>query len=131
MVLRPRPGPYTLPKDAFAIRGGDLVITELEESCEMCMSRHGEYGLSIFAAEVPRPEDLFALDPRIARFGHGHYTTAGNLGDARLELRPTFKAPHWTVILPELSPKALDLFVRTFVGRVENPSPVDVPTGDR
>jgi len=122
VVLNTRTDGYELPDDAFVLRGGDLDLDELLESAEKCMIRHGEYGLSVFAADVPRAEDVFTRDPRMARYAYGRYSTAGDIRATGFSMRGTGKAPHWTVTLPDLEVETVERFLEAFVGRVDNPA---------
>jgi len=91
-----------LPDDALVVvRGGTLDPERLRRDARMTLARFGECGISVLAAR-----DEAALDA-IARTTLVHEAvltlmTVGALRAARLELRPTFRTPHYTLMTPDL-----------------------------
>lgn len=92
-----------LPDDTLlVIRGGTLDAVSLRADAELTFRRFGEYGVSVLAA--PSQGDLEELGSTVLR-RHAQLTitTAGAIRRAGLELRPTFRRPHYTVMLPNLA----------------------------
>ncbi|MGH8999785.1 MAG: hypothetical protein ACRDY7_10405 [Acidimicrobiia bacterium] len=91
-----------LAEDALVvIRGGDLDPVVLRRDAIAAFRRFGEYGVSVFAAA-----DRDALDElarhRLVRFEALAIMTAGAIRAIDLEVRPTFRRPHYTVMLPDI-----------------------------
>ncbi len=89
------------PDSLMVVRGGDLSEEEIRRDALRAHRRFGEYGISVLGA----PSD-HALD-EIARGVLVHFEvltvlSAGVLRRSGLELRPTFRRPHYTVLLPVL-----------------------------
>jgi len=63
--------------------------------------RFGEYGISVFAAADDEALDVLARD-RLVRFEILILMTAGAIRAVGLELRPTFRRPHYTIVLSDL-----------------------------
>lgn len=99
----------TLPDDALVVvRGGTLEVERLRRDAAMTFARFGEYGVSVLA--VP---DAAALDTiaRTTLVKESVLTlmTAGAIRAIELELRPTFRRPHYTVMLADLDADPLRL----------------------
>ena len=90
------------------VRGGLLELKRLRRDAAMTLARFGEYGISVLA--VP---DQTALDTiaRTTLVKESALTlmTAGAIRSVDLELRPTFRHPHYTVMLPDLDADLLRL----------------------
>src|SRR5207245_1311327 len=82
-------------------RGGDLRIDALRSDATNTHRRFGEYGISVFGAPDQEALDDLARD-RLVHFETLTLMTAGALRAAGLELRPTFRRPHYTVVLADL-----------------------------
>lgn len=91
-----------LQDDALiVVRGGELDPALLRSDAVSAFRRFGEYGISVFAA--PDDDGLNQLARgRLVRFEVLTLMTAGAIRAADLELRPTFRRPHYTVMLPDL-----------------------------
>ena len=90
------------PPDALVLaRGGDLTVAELATDARRSYRRFGEYGVSVLAAADQTALDELARGV-LRRFEVLTLVTAGSLRDAGLELRPTFRRPHYTIMLPDL-----------------------------
>ena len=93
----------SLPDDTLVVvRGGTLDRDELIADAERALRRFGESGISVLAA--PSDEDIDALaQTTLRRYERLTLTTAGAIRLAGLELRPTLRRPHYSVILPDLN----------------------------
>ena len=91
-----------LADDALVIvRGGDLDIDLIRSDALAAHARFGEYGISVFGAADEAALDALARD-RLAQFEILVLMTAGAIRRAGLELRPTFRRTHYTIILADL-----------------------------
>lgn len=91
-----------LADDALiVVRGGLLVDDSLRHDARLTFLRFGEYGVSVLAA--PDPDGLRQVAAGPLR-GSARLTlmSAGAIRSTGLELRPTFRRPHFTVIFPSL-----------------------------
>ncbi len=83
------------------VRGNRLERETLRVDAMAAHTRFGQYGISVFAAE-----DAGAIDDlaraRLARFEWLTITTVADLRRAGLEIIPTFRRPHCTILLPDL-----------------------------
>ena len=99
--------PYRVRLEALAddalvvVRGGPLSADALRLDAEAAHERFGEYGVSVLAAADELALDALARD-RLAQYEVLTVMTAGAIRRAGLELRPTFRRPHYTVMLPHL-----------------------------
>ncbi|HMC43134.1 MAG TPA: hypothetical protein VKI20_09000 [Acidimicrobiales bacterium] len=95
-----------LADDALVVvRGGVLSEADLARDALRTFRRFGEYGVSVLAA--PTPGDLDQLERTVLRrFETVTVMMAGTIRSAGLELVPTFRSPHYTVLLPELQADA-------------------------
>lgn len=91
-----------VPDDALVVvRGGELDVESLRSDALRTFRRFGDYGVSVLAA--PTQSDLDELAHTVlVRWEVLVLMTAGAIRTARLELRPTFRRPHYTIMLPEL-----------------------------
>ena len=83
------------------IRGGVLDKTLLRVDAERTFRRFGEHGVSVLAAPTDEDFDLLARTV-LRRYERLTVTTAGAIRRTGLELRATFRRPHYTVMLPDL-----------------------------
>jgi len=91
-----------LADDALVVvRGGTLDRDGVRADALAAHARFGEYGISVFGAEDEVAVDVLARD-RLAQFESLVLMTAGAIRGAGLELRPTFRRPHYTIMLPDL-----------------------------
>lgn len=85
----------------MVIRGGMLDKSSLRADAERTFRRFGERGVSVLAAPTDDDLDLLARTV-LRRYEQLTVTSAGAIRRAGLELRPTFRRPHYTVMLPHL-----------------------------
>ena len=87
--------------DLVIVRGGRLEREVLRFDAMEAHRRFGEYGVSVFAAGDEDELDGLSRD-RLSRFDVLTVMRAGAIRAAGLELRPTFRSPHYTIMLPDL-----------------------------
>lgn len=108
------------PDDTLVvIRGGPLDEGAIRRDARIAFLRFGEYGVSVLAAP---DEDGFrevASGP-LRLYEQLTVTTAGAVRRAGLELRPTFRRPHFTVIFPTLD-DGVSRFLSCENELIENP----------
>lgn len=98
-----------LADDALiVVRGGRLDVASARFDAVEAHRRFGEYGVSVFAADDEGAFDDLSRG-RLNRFGLLTVMTAGAVRTAGLELRPTFRRPHYTIMLPDLDEDLLRL----------------------
>lgn len=83
------------------VRGGLRHPLDLRRDAERARVRFGQPGISVFAAR-----DAGAIDDLARSRLHEHewltITTVGDIRRAGLEIVPTFRRPHCTILLPDL-----------------------------
>ncbi len=88
-------------QDLVVVRGGRLDRKVLRFDAVEAHRRFGEYGVSVFAAADEAELDGLSRG-RLSRFDLLTLMRAGTIRAAGLELRPTFRSPHYTIMLPDL-----------------------------
>lgn len=83
------------------VRGGTLDRARLRRDATLTFRRFGEYGISVLAASDEEALDALAATT-LQRERLLTLTRAGTLRAAGLEVRPTFRRPHFTVMLPDV-----------------------------
>jgi hypothetical protein len=82
-------------------------------------NRFGEHGISVFSAVDEATLDALSRN-RLAQFDILVLMTAEAIRGAGLELRPTFRRPHYTIMLPDLD-RDIDRFIQCDNVRRTNP----------
>jgi hypothetical protein len=85
----------------FLVRGDELAAETLRRDAVRTFRRFGEYGVSVLGAWTEPDVDELA-GGLLRRFEVLTVMTAGALRQSGIELRPTFRRPHYTVMLPDL-----------------------------
>lgn len=85
----------------FLVRGDELVAETLRRDAIRTYRRFGEYGVSVLGASTEADIDELA-GGLLRRFEVLTVMTAGALRRSGIQLRPTFRRPHYTVMLPDL-----------------------------
>lgn len=93
-------GEAPLDDDFLVVRGDRLREDELRGDARRTHARFGEFGVSVMGAQNDVELDDIARTV-LRRFQLLTVMTAGALRRASLELRPTFRRPHYTIMLPE------------------------------
>jgi hypothetical protein len=83
------------------VRGGTLDRARLRRDATLTFRRFGEYGISVLAARDEEALDALAATT-LQRERLLTLMRAGTLRAAGLELRATFRRPHFTVMLPDV-----------------------------
>lgn len=109
-----------LPDNALVVvRGGLLESERLRRDATMAFVRFGEYGISVLAVADEAALDVIARTTLVQE-SVLTMMTVGAIRANDLELRPTFRRPHYTVILPDLNADLLRLIACENVVR-DNP----------
>jgi hypothetical protein len=87
--------------DLFLVRGDELAAETLRRDAIRTYRRFGEYGISVLGALTETDIDELA-GGLLRRFEVLTVMTAGALRRSGIELRPTFRRPHYTVMLPNV-----------------------------
>ncbi|MGI8684175.1 MAG: hypothetical protein ACR2MO_03615 [Acidimicrobiales bacterium] len=91
-----------LADDALVVvRGGFLERARLRRDAELTHRRFGEHGISVLGAPDDESFDAIARTT-LQRESVLTLIRVGTLRAAGLEVRPTFRRPHFTVMLPDL-----------------------------
>jgi hypothetical protein len=91
-----------VPDDTLVvIRGGVMDEDSVRRDARTAFLRFGEYGVSVLAAPDENALREVGAGP-LRSYRQLTVTTAGAIRRAELELRPTFRRPHYTVIFPTL-----------------------------
>lgn len=85
----------------FLVRGDELAAETLRRDAIRTYRRFGEYGVSVLGAWTEADIDELA-GGLLRRFEVLTVITAGALRQSGIELSPTFRRPHYTVMLPDL-----------------------------
>ena len=83
------------------VRGDELAAETLRRDAIRTYRRFREYGVSVLGAWTEADIDELA-GGLLRRFEVLTVMTAGALRHSGIELRPTFRRPHYTVMLPDL-----------------------------
>ncbi|HUY08046.1 MAG TPA: hypothetical protein VMW80_01135 [Candidatus Dormibacteraeota bacterium] len=110
---------YRPPDDALVVRGGRQVNGDLQKAAELCEAKHGVLGVSAFVAEVDDVASLVDLVPEALRH---EFLGVSSVGQVRqhFDLLPSFHAPHYTIVLPDLDPGTFAI-LRTVLTIEPNP----------
>jgi hypothetical protein len=90
------------------VRGDELEAETLRRDAVRTHRRFGEYGVSVLGAWSEADIDELAAG-LLRRFEVLTVMTAGALRQSGIELRPTFRRPHYTVMLPDVDEDILRL----------------------
>lgn len=85
----------------MVVRGGDLSEQEIRRDALRSHRRFGEHGISVFGAPSELALEEIARGV-LVRFEVLTIFTAGVLRRSGLKLQPTFRRPHYTVMLKVL-----------------------------
>lgn len=103
--------------DVVVIRGG--VLEERTDEQLRTRARRSEATIGLLAQSVllAEREDVPRVcrdDARISRYKQVSLSTVARIGQAGFPLEPTLDAPHYSVVLPDLSVETIDRFRRCF-----------------
>ena len=98
-----------LADDALVVvRGDDLSIPFLRRDAVRAYRRFGEYAVSVLGASDGDALDALAAGVLI-RFEVLTLMRVGTIRAAELEVRPTFRRPHYSIMLPDLDAEIIRL----------------------
>lgn len=121
-MLTPRAADYELPGNAVVVRGGTMQILDVAFAIEKCRTEHGVLGVSVHAGELPSLEQLCSA----ASLPHPQVraTTVERLAVSvpGIVLLPTFRAPHYTLVLPDSESETVRAVCDAFDPPVPNPA---------
>lgn len=86
------------------VRGGVMAPESVVRTARTSFSRHGFFGMSVFAAIEMTVEELVARTPELRRdrYKQLRRSTVGQLRGAGFALLATLDWPHFDVVLPDL-----------------------------
>jgi hypothetical protein len=97
---------YKPPPRALVVRGGVIAPNDLEKDARACLRQWGFQAVSVAVADVLDLVDLMSQVNRfVARMPTVSVSTVERL--AGYELVATFRAPHFSLVVPSLDDKAL------------------------
>jgi hypothetical protein len=98
-----------LPDSAVVVRGGALARPAVEMALQTSWQRFEVLCLSVCAHASLTAEELWIQTPTLAHYRQVRISNAGTLRARGFVLVPTFKAPHYSLVMPEVDIyKALD-----------------------
>lgn len=108
----------------MVIRGGVLEARTDEQLRER--ARHSEANIGLLAQSVllAEREDVARVcrdDGRVSRYTQVNLSTVARVQRAGFPLEPTLDAPHYSVVLPDLSDETIERFRRCFDPAQPNP----------
>ena len=92
-------------------------LDDLRGQCRSARRRLGRWALSVFLTPPEQLDQVLAT--RMRRFPYYRSTTVAALR-TRYELRPTFDAPHWSVLLDDIGNRSLRSFLAAFGSTRDN-----------
>ena len=112
------------PGDAVVvIRGGanSLAPEAVTRSAERNMVAFGFLGLSVFLADADHVAEVCGAIDQLRRYGQIRRSVVARLTTSGFALLATGEAPHYDIVLPDLSPAMLDRLVGCFDDPEPNP----------
>jgi hypothetical protein len=123
---RVRTGEAPPPDAAVVIRGGPDTPSLLRTHAKrlhrrFLLDRAPTYGISVFVVldDLGPASEAGVLSDQLRSYPAIYRSTVGRLHDVGLALLPTFRRPHYTVLLPDLD--AVDGLARALGDLVPNP----------
>jgi hypothetical protein len=111
------------PDDAVVvIRAGVLSERSIEDAANRCLEGYGIFGVSIEGAMGLPVAEVCRRSPRLDRYRQIRLSTFGRLRAAGFPVIATFDAPHYTVVLPDLSELSVARLARCFDDPIPNPA---------
>ncbi len=107
-------GGYVPPEPAHVLRGGTLLSSDLDKTARACERVFGVLGVSVFVAEVREIEDLIAQARPIVREMPA-LSVCSFAALVGFHVVPSGKAPHYTVLLPDLTEPTFELLREPFL----------------
>jgi hypothetical protein len=122
------PGYLTLrteqpPDDAtVVIRGGVLSRASIEQAASRSLDLFGILGISVEGAVGVSVLDACRTSERLAAYRRIRLSTFGRVRAAGFAMLATFDAPHFTLVLPDLSELTTARLDRCFDEPIPNPA---------
>lgn len=109
------------PDDSVVvIRAGVMSPSSIEEAASRCLEEYGVLGISVEAAIGMSVLEACA-SRRVRRYRMVRLSTFGRVREY-FALLPTFDAPHFTLLLPDLAETTLARLDRCFDAAIPNPA---------
>jgi hypothetical protein len=110
------------PGDAIVVvRAGVLNDRSIEDAANRCLEGYGLLGISVEGAMDLTVAERCRTSSRLRRYRQIRLSTFGRLRAAGFPLVATFDAPHYTVVLSDLSEVTVARLVRCFDDPIPNP----------
>jgi len=110
------------PEDAvIVIRAGVMDSANLEKAAAQCFDRYGVFAISVEAVIGMTVDQACRTSPRLAQYRQVRLSSFGRLREGPFAVLATFDAPHFSVLLPDLSELTLPRLVRCFDDPIPNP----------
>src|ERR1700677_568250 len=114
------------PDDSIVVvRGGLLESSVIPRTTGNCHDAFGFFGLSVFAAIDVELGELCRSQEALLRPKKIRTTTFGDLKSAFFPVLPTFKRPHYSIVLADLEDGTIERLDRCFALPIENPANPD------
>lgn len=109
--------------EVLVVRGGlhSLDVDKVREQCEDSKADFGFYGLSVFAALDGDVLGLCRTVHRLSSPGTIWLASCGDLRRHGMTLLATDAAPHFDVVLPDVTPGTIETLVACFTS-ISNPA---------
>lgn len=117
LPLRIEPAP---PEDWLVLRGGPHPIQQTSATARRSVV---EFGRAIISAVVITPRDIHEIlsRPPLCRFRVVRYCTVKHLTESGYTLLPTFRTPHFSIVLPDAADLTVARLAATLSQEMENP----------
>lgn len=122
-MARPLPLRPDLPPDdaTVVLRAGLMQTSNIRRSAERTFAVYAIYGLSAEAVIDRTVREACTSSDRIAGYRRIRLSTFGRLRSAGFALLATFEAPHFTVVLADVSELTVARLERCFDSPIPNP----------
>ena len=111
------------PDDATVVlRAGLMAADSIRRSAERSFDAYAIYGISVEGAIGRSVLEACRVSERLAGYRQIRLSTFGRLRDAGFALLASFEHPHFTVVLPDISPFTVARLVGCFDDPIPNPA---------
>jgi len=122
-MVRPLPIRREQPPDdtVVVIRAGVMDRGSIEEAASRCFDGYGVLGISVEAVIDVAVAEACRTSRGLARYRQVRLSTFGRLRTSGFAVVATFRPPHFTLTLPDLSEVTLARLDRCFDEAIPNP----------
>jgi hypothetical protein len=103
------------------VRAGVMDRQSLERAARQCFDGYGVLAVSVEAVIGKTVDQACRTSPRLSQYRQVRLSSIGRLIQGPFVLLPTFEAPHFSLILPDLSDLTVPRLVRCFDDPIPNP----------